>query len=389
MHARPWFILAALALARIGFGYQFQTVASMGPDLIPLFHLSYAAFGQLIGAFMLAGVFVALPLGALGRRFGDRWVLAGGLLLMVAGSLVSAGGAGPTGIALGRTIGGVGAVAMIVLQGKIIADFFSGKRFMMAISVSVCSYPIGVGMAQIILPPVVQWFGWQAGFLSGGVMAALALVLFMASYQAPAAAQQVSRRFAWPSARECMLLIIAGTIWTAYTAGYAGYTSYIPATLHARGDSLALIGLVMTIGTWGNVPATMYGGGLAARFGGLRILLLGTAALAVGIVGTALTGFPLGWSVFVGILGSIHPGVIMAVGTLSARPENRAVGMGIFYSVYYLGGTLGPLACGWAADAYGGPAGGLLMAALLSALVIPLFLWHRALANHATMLVRP
>ena len=389
MTARPWIVLAALALARIGFGYQFQTVASMGPDLILLFHLSYAAFGQLIGAFMLLGVFVALPLGALGRRFGDRWVLGGGLLLMVVGSVVGAAGAGPAGIAAGRTIAGVGAVAMIVLQGKIIADFFSGRHFMLAIAVSVCSYPIGVGLAQIVLPPITHIFGWQAGFLSGAVIVALALALFMASYRPPAHAAAVSRKFALPSRRECMLLVIAGAIWTAYTGSYVGYTSYIPATLTLRGDGLALIGLVMTIGTWGNVPATMYGGNLAARFGALRILLLGTVALTIGIVGTALAGFPLGWSVLVGVIGAIHPGVIMAVGTLSAKPENRAVGMGIFYSVYYFGGTLSPMACGWAADLYGGPAGGLLMAALLSMAVIPLFLWHRALADHKTMLVRP
>ena len=52
----------------------------------------------------------------------------------------------------------------------------------------------------------------------------------------------------------------------------------------------------------------------------------------------------------VGIIGSFHPGVIMAVGTLSARPENRAVGMGLFYSIYYAGGTVVPAFCGWAAD---------------------------------------
>jgi predicted MFS family arabinose efflux permease len=389
MIARPWIVLAALALARIGFGYQFQSVASMGPDLIPLFHLSYAAFGQLIGAFMLLGVFVALPLGALGRRFGDRWVLAGGLLLMVLGAAIGAAGDGPAGIAAGRTVAGVGAVAMIVLQGKIIADFFSGRQFMLAIAVSVCSYPIGVGLAQIVLPPIAQAFGWRAGFLSCGVLTALALVLFMASYRAPAHTAGVPRKFALPSARECLLLVVAGTIWTAYTGSYAGYTSYIPATLSLRGDGLAAIGLVMTIGTWGNVPATMYGGDLAARFGALRVLIVGSAALTIGIVGTALAGFPLGWSVLVGVIGAIHPGVIMAVGTLSAKPENRAVGMGIFYSIYYLGGTISPMACGWAADLYGGPAGGLLMAALFSVLVVPLFLWHRALADHKSMLVRP
>ncbi len=39
MTARSWFILAALALARISFGYQFQTVATLAPDLVPRFGL--------------------------------------------------------------------------------------------------------------------------------------------------------------------------------------------------------------------------------------------------------------------------------------------------------------------------------------------------------------
>ncbi len=387
MISRAWIVLAALALARIAFGYQFQSVASMGPGLIPLFHLSYAAFGQLIGAFMLAGVFAALPLGVLGRWYGDRWVVAGGLALMMVGAAISALAVGPSGIATGPTVAGVGAVAMIVLQGKIIADTFSGRAFMLAIAVSVCSYPIGVGLAQIVLPPIFGTLGWQAGFLSGGAITLVALVLFLASYR-PVVHATV-RRFAWPSGRECLLLVVAGMIWTAYTGSYAGYTSYIPTTLTLRGDSLALIGLVMAMGTWGNVPATMFGGDLAARFGALRILIFGSVALSLGVIGTALAGLPLAWSVLVGVIGAIHPGVIMAVGTLSAKPENRAVGMGIFYSVYYFGGTLSPLACGWAADWYGGPAGGLLMAALLSAAVIPLFLLHRKLADHGTMLVRP
>ena len=78
-------ILAAIVLARLGFGYQFQTVGSLGPTLIPLFAMDYTTFGKLIGAFMLVGTFAALPLGLAGGRFGDRVILAGGLALMVAG----------------------------------------------------------------------------------------------------------------------------------------------------------------------------------------------------------------------------------------------------------------------------------------------------------------
>ena len=65
MQLQAWIILAALALARVAFGYQFQTVAALGTELIRRFGLSYAQLGSLIGAYMLLGVFVALPLGLL------------------------------------------------------------------------------------------------------------------------------------------------------------------------------------------------------------------------------------------------------------------------------------------------------------------------------------
>ena len=79
-------------------------------------------------------------------------------------------------------------------------------------------------------------------------------------------------------------------------------------------------------------------------------------------------GLPVLWAVLVGVVGSIHPGVIVTLGTLSTRPEHRAVGMGIFYSLFFAGGTIGPALCGRAADLYGSPAGGLLAAAVIALL---------------------
>ena len=388
MAARAWLILAALALARIGFGFQFQTVPTLGPDLVRQFHLDYTTMGTLIGAFMLLGSFAAIPLGLLGRRFGDRLVLGAGLVLMVVGPLISAVAGGPVGIGVGRSIAGVGSVAMIVLQNKVIADWFHGWHFMLAISISVASYPIGVGLAQLILPPLVHAYGLQAAFFSNAVALAVPAGLFLASFRPAPHAAPVPRSFSFPSARECLLLVIAGLIWTAYTAGYSGYTSYVPSVMAVRGESLVLTGLVLTIATWGNVPATLVGAGLAARFGGFRIFLLGTLALVVGISGTALLDWPISLAVLIGIVGSFHPGVIMAVGTLSARPGNWAVGMGLFYTTYYVGGTVVPALCGWAADLYGGPEGALLAAAAVSALAIPMYLLHRRLSAHEMMLAR-
>ena len=388
MGARPWLILAAVALARIGFGYQYQTVATLGPDLMQLYGLDYASLGTLIGAFMLLGGFLALPLGLLARRFGDRLVLGAGLALMVLGPAVSAVAAGPAGIGVGRSAAGVGAVAMIVLQNKVIADWFTGRRFMWAISVSVAAYPIGVGLAQLVLPPLALAYGWRAAFLSGSLPMAIALVLFLASFRPSPHAAPTPPRFSLPGGRECLLLVIAGLIWTAYTAGYSGYTAYVPSLMAARGEGLVLTGLVLTIATWGNVPATMLGAGLATRLGGFRIFLLGTVALVLGMTGAALLDWPVICAVVIGVVGSFHPGVIMAVGTLSARPENRAVGMGLFYSMYYAGGAVVPAMCGWAADMSGGPEGALLAAAAVSALAVPLYMLHRRLTAHELMLAR-
>jgi len=378
---RPWAILVALTLGRIAFGYQLQTVATLEQTLTSLFHLTYTDYGVLLGAYMSLGVFAALPLGILGRWLGDGLITAAGFALMIIGPCICAWGGTQTGIVAGRMIAGVGGVGMVVLQGKIIADWFIGPRFMIATSIVVCGYPIGVDLVQLVLPHMPPGFGWRAGFLTDCVLPAIALLIFLISFRRSPDITQTQQRFSLPNGREFLLLIIAGIIWTAYTSAYQGYLFYMVPTLTAHGASAVLIGLVVTVATWGQVPSTLFGGGLAGRFGPLLVMVVGTLGLTIGAGGTALVAAPLLWAVFVGIIGSIHPGVIIAVGTMSTRQEHRAVGMGIFYSLYFLGGAVVPALCGHAADLYGGPAGGLIAAAVIAVLAIPLYLLHRRVAR--------
>lgn len=386
---RGWVILGAIVLARIGFGYQFQTVASLGPALIRLFGLDYAGLGTLIGAYMVAGVVIALPLGLLARRFGDRRVLGGGLALMALGGVVSAMAGGPGGIGAGRVVSGVGAVAMTVLQSKVIADWFPGRRFMLAVSISVGAYPVGIGLSQITAPVLAQAYGWPAAFLAGAAEMAAATALFLASFRtAPddvAGIQPARGAFRLPGRAECGLLVVAGLIWTAYTSGYSGFLSYTPSLMEVRGEGLLLTGVVMALATWGNVVGTLGGGALAERIGAWPVFAAGTAIMTAGIAAMGLIDWPVGWGAIIGIPGAIQPGVIVAIGTLSARPENRAAGMGIFYTTYYLGGAVVPALCGRAADAWGGPAGAMYAAAAVSALAFPMYLLHRRMLARAPM----
>jgi len=282
----------------------------------------------------------------------------------------------------------LGAVAMVVLHNKVISEWYKGSWFILAISISVCSFPVGMGLSGLLLPNLVSSLGLRAALLSDAIPAGVALVLFALSYREPPHEAPVVRRFSLPGGTECLLLVIAGTTWMAYTAGFSGFISYLPATLTLRGYPLPVVGWVLTIGLWGNVIGTLAGGGLSLRLGRLTVFITGTSCLVIGMTVLTVTNLPIAGALVFGVLGSIQPGVVMAAAALSAKPENRAVGMGLFYTTYYVGNSTVPALCGLASDFAGGPEGGLVAATVLSAIAIPLFLLHRALANRRLHLIQ-
>ena len=372
---RRWTLVAAVSLARVAFGFQFQTVASLGPELLQRFGLGYAELGGLIGLYMASGIPVALPGGLLGRRYGEWRVVGGGLALMAVGGLGCALSATPAGIGAGRAVAGAGAVMLVVMQGKMIGDRFTGPAFLPVMGLVVGAFPVGVGLAGLVHGPAVEALGWPGLFLAGAGIAAAALVLFALGSER---GRPVPSGTAWalPPPRECWLVAVAGVMWTAYNAGYYGFLSYMPSFLASRGHPPGMLALVLTVATWSNLPATVLGGVLAARYGNRPVFLAGTAAGILAVAGPAMLDVPLLWGLLFGTVASIHAGVIIGIGTLSASPENRAVGMGLFYTLYYAGGAFLPAMCGRAADLVGDPAGALVAAATLSAVAIPAFRLH-------------
>ena len=376
-------LLAALILGRIAFGFQFQSVASLGPALMQTYGLDYAALGTLIGLYMAPGVLVALPGGVLGRRYGGRALVGVGFVLMTGGSLLAALAGGTAGIGAGRLVAGLGAVALVVMQGKMAADRFQGAQFVMVMGVLVGMFPIGVGLSGVALAPLMAWGGVPAVFGVGAALSALSGLLLLGVPSGGGA----GGRFAWPSRQEAGLVMVAGLIWTAYNAGYYGFLSYAPSVLAGRGHSPAEVAVVLAAATWTNLPATLLGGWLSSRVGGAWVLAGGTAASVLSIVGLAVLDWPVLFGIVFGTLGSVHAGVIVALGTLSARPANQAVGMGLFYTVYYAGVAAFPGLCGRVGDAVGSPSGALLAAAALGCLALPAYGLHRRMAGRAEVRV--
>jgi MFS family permease len=82
IHIR-WLMLLVLFIARTAMAFQFQSVASTAPFLVDAFAIDFTRLGALIGLYMLPGIFIALPGGVLGQRFGAKNLVLAGLLLRV------------------------------------------------------------------------------------------------------------------------------------------------------------------------------------------------------------------------------------------------------------------------------------------------------------------
>ena len=334
MTDRVWGTLLALTLARVAFGYEMQTVASVAAGLISGFGLAVASIGTLIGLYFLPGAFVAFPFGVAARRFGDRPVILGGLLLMTLGSAVSAVAPSPTLLGLGRIVAGAGAVALTVLQAKLVADRFSGRMLVIGMGIMVSAFPAGVAMAQLTQPRLASLVGWPAAFWAGSAVSAAALLLMAATWHEAAPVGRV-RGLGWPSRRECTLVLIAGLMWTTYNAGFSNFLGYMPLYLSTRHVAIGHANLIMSAATWLIAPSILLGGAAAGRWGMIPVFVVGAMFDTVATLGAWAVDAPLLWAALFGLFANCHASPMLTLGSLSTRPENRAVGMALFFTMYY------------------------------------------------------
>ena len=112
MLANRWLILAVLFTARTSMGFQFQSVASVSPFLVDELAIDYAMLGTLIGLYKAPGIFLALPGGMLGKRFGDKQVVLAGLAMMALGGVLVGQADTYATAVFGRTVSGCGGVLL-------------------------------------------------------------------------------------------------------------------------------------------------------------------------------------------------------------------------------------------------------------------------------------
>jgi MFS family permease len=382
-----WTALIVLTAARASMGFQFQSLASVSPLLVREFDIGYADVGFLIGLYMLPGIALALPGGALGHRFGDKRVVAVGLILMAIGGVVSGLAQTYPMLATGRLLSGVGATLLNVLMSKMITDWFAGREIRLAMAVFANSFPIGVGLALLSLGAAAEAFRWPVAFHATAAAAFASLLLLAFVYRphlndgkaSAAGSSRISRH-------EIALVSLAGAIWGIYNGAFGIMFGFAPNLLVQAGLTVGAAGSLLSLAAWLIVASVQIGGIVSQRWGHpIALMLAGVGGWGLGLL-MLPTVDPMPVVIMIGLLQGLPVGVIMALPSEVLRPESRAIGMGLFYTWLYIGHAGLPPAAGWIQDLTGKAAAPIYFA---GALVLSIVLWYALARRLQTRALQP
>ena len=254
-------------------------------------------------------------------------------------------------------------------------DWFAGKEIATAMAIFVNSWPAGIAVSLLVLPWIGTGYGVGAVHLGVAAFIACGIVLLATLYRPPADAAVMPTARLRLDRNAATAVIAAGLIWGLFNIGFAIIFSFGPTMLVERGWSIAAAGSTISIVLWVAVASVPFGGFLADWTRRPQFILV-----AASIVFAALmlvlprSGAVITTVVAIGLVSGLPAGPIMSLPARVLQPATRAIGMGLFFTVFYAAMMLGPVIGGACAKWAGSAAAAFDFGAAM-VLLCPVLLW--------------
>ena len=347
-----WGALALLFAVRTVMAFQFQTVAALSPFIETAYGVGLGDVGLLLGLYMAPGIVLAIPGGALAARLGEKRVVILSLWLMALGLAMMALLPGWGAAMAGRLIAGIGGILMNVIMTKMVVDWFEGREIATAMSIFIVSWPAGIALALLVLPPVAASAGLAAAFWVAALAAALAAVAFLTYRAAPGAGGAPVRRAL--SRRTLSAALSTGATWGFFNGALAVVFGFGVALLVSRGVEVGAAGQVTSLTMIALALVGPLGGMIADRTGRYLSLITGATLVMAALLAAIAAGQSSIWLFLAfGAVCGLAAGPVMSLAGQYLPPEERGAGMGVFFTVYYICIMATPAIAGYAADIAG------------------------------------
>ena len=385
--AQRWRVLILLFLVRTTLAFQFQAVGALSPAFQEHFGVGIADIGLLIGLYFAPGIVLAVPGGALGRRFGAKRMVVVGLGLMTAGGVLMLLSDSWAGQIAGRIIAWFGGLLPNALMTKMVTDWFAGKEITFSLAAFVMSWPVGIASALVVLPLVGSGYGLKAALTLIAILLAMGLLAIALLYRAPPGGESVGAAAAAGGRMRGPLLgaiVAAGCIWGIYNSALSTIFSFGPTLFIARGMSPEIAGSTTSIIMWMLAVVGPIADFLVDRTGRRYLILAaGNLSFAAFVLIGSWTGQVLPIVIAMGLVSGVAVGSMMSLPAMVLPPAARALGMGIFFSIFHLFQALGPMLGGVVAELTGDIATTYVYAAILLVISVAILPVYHALAVKA------
>ncbi len=330
--------------------------------LLPLwqaeFALSYAAVGILRGLFAGTMASLQIPAGFLSERLGTALVLAGGTALAGLGYCL-AGLSGGIGMLIAALmLGGLGASAQHPLASALIARAYAGPRSLKLLG----TYNFAGDIGKMTLPALAAFMmialPWRPTVLilgAAGWLAAAAILVLTPRLpdEKPRVGTDRGGKGATHAPRHAFPVLLS--IGALDSATRMGFLTFLPFVLSAKGASLPLIGIALTLVFAGGAAGKLACAFIGARIGAIATVLLTEIVTTAAIL--ALLPLPLEGAIAVlpllGIALNGTSSVLYGSVPDLVAPARRARAFGIFYTGTIGAGAIAPALYGLAGDALG------------------------------------
>ncbi len=363
---RRWFLLVALLGVALNLRAPITSLPPIVDDVATALGLSTAGVGLLTSVPVLCFALCTPGASALVARVGPERAVAVGLAGVLLGTLLRSAGGVPMALA-GTALLGVGiTVGNIAVPVVIARDFY--RRAAPVTGAYTATMNVGSTFTTMLTVPLAAAFGWQWALAGWGMLAVLALGMWvpagrdLAGRHASGTALRVLPDDADldPRQRRTMrrLVVVLSTAFAGQAASYYAITAWLPAILQDR------LGLDAAAAGSAAAPFQLcaVAGSLLVPFGLARGLSLRGVSAGIALMWLSLpVGLlvaPDGWLVWVSLAGAAQGGNFTVVFTLVAqRSPSLAVARrasAVVQTAGYACAAVAPTLLGAVHDATGG-----------------------------------
>lgn len=315
---------------------------------------SVAAIGLIIALRGIGTMVFDIPAGMLVSKFGERWTLVGGTVVLVLVALGAAWSRAPWQFAIVLfAMGGSWSVFMLA-RLSYVTELAPTQVRGRALSLLGGTNRIGNFIGPVIGGFAASWFGLHSAFyIQAALSAAAALLMFfvvkdVSSMQA-AHGTSIYQRFVGVVRDHRLIFATAGVGAVMLHVLRNGRQIVLPLWGDAIGLDPAAIGVVFGISSFIDVVVFYPAGYVADRWGRKWVAVPSLAILSLGLALVPLAqGF---WSlsvigVLTGLGNGLGSGIVMTLGADFSPVAGRGEFLGVWRLMADLGGTVGPMMIG-------------------------------------------